>query len=244
MKLSFKNKNSFCNNFLSPISRLSDLAILTAKNNEIISLNKTADNNSILYAKCSDATLDNDQQVSLNIPDVKKFIKAFDCIEDQNIELTVNSNNIEYKSPKIKFKYHLLEDGIIAPVGLSLSKIQSFEFDVEFTIDIVTFQNLLKCSTFNNSEKIYFYSENGEIHCELTDKSKHNVDSFTTVLAETYQGNALSKPMPFLFDVVRSISTLRSSQLQFKINSSKGILCVEVEEPGYYLKYITTAKVI
>jgi hypothetical protein len=244
MILSIKNKTSFCNNFLTPISRLSDLAILTVKTNEIYSLNKTPDNNSILYAKCENISLDGSDSVLLNVPDVKKFVKAFDCINDESFDIKINSNNLEYKSPKIKFKYHLLEDGIISPVGLSLSKIQSFDFDVEFKVPINVFQDLLKSSTFNNSEKIYFYSENGEIHCELTDKSKHNVDSFSTVLAETYQGVAMTKPMPFLFDVLRSISTLRTAELEFKINTTKGILCLDITEPGYYLKYITTAKVI
>lgn len=245
MQLTFNNKFSFCDKFLSPISRISDLAIVSATSNEITSLNKTVDNNTILLARCKDAVLDVDQKVDLNIPDVKKFIRVFDCIEDETITVKINSNNIEYKSPKTRFKFHLLEDGIIAPPGHSIKKIESFEYDTVFRITLAEFNNLLKSSTFiTESNKIYIYTQDGSVQCELTDKSRHNLDSFTTQLAERYQGADVDKPIPFSFDVIRNISVLKTQELEFKINTSKGVLCVDVIDNDYQLKYISTAMVI
>lgn len=245
MQLTFNNKFSFCDKFLSPISRISDLAIISVFQNEITSLNKTADNNTILLARCKDASLDGDQKIDLNVPDVKKFIRVFDCISDENIAVKINNNNIEYKSPKTKFKFHLLEDGIITPPGHSLKKIDTFEYDVVFKISLAEFNNLLKSSTFiTDSNKIYIYTQDSSVQCELTDKSRHNLDSFTTQLADRYQGVDIDKPIPFSFDVVRNISVLKTQELEFKINTSKGILCVDVIDGDYQLKYISTAMVV
>lgn len=248
MQLTFNNKSNFCSKFLVPISRISDLSIISVNAHnvgEITSLNKTVDNNTILFAKCNDASLDAAQRVDLNVPDVKKFVKVFDCIEDETIVVQLNNNNIEYKSPKTKFKFHLLEDGIIAPLGHSLKKIESFEYDTHFKMDIATYNNIVRSSTFiTESNKIYIYTDEHGVSCELTDKSRHNLDSFTTQLAERYEGAEIIKPLPFSFDNIRNVSTLRATELDIKINTSKGILCVDVQDEGYHLKYISTAMVV
>lgn len=245
MQLTFSNKSHLCNKFLAPISRISDLAILTLEDGKIYSINKTTDNNIVLLARCGDVTSSESSKVNINLPDVKKFIKAFDAINDENISVTLNSNNIEYRSPQIKFKFHLLEDGIIAPAGLNLQKIERFEYDVHFRVSTTQLTSVLRSSTFiTESNKIYFYTEDGNVCCELTDKSRHNLDSFTTQLTDRYNGNEIIKPLPFAFDVVRNISTLKAVELDFHINTSRGILCVDVVDGDYQLKYISTAMVV
>lgn len=245
MQLTFNNKSNFCSKFLAPISRISDLAIISVDANNITSLNKTADNNTILLAKCIDAKLDSTEHINLNVSDVKKFIRVFDCIEEDNITVNVNLNNIEYKSSKTKFKFHLLEDGIIAPLGHSLKKIESFEYDANFKMSIDTFNTLLKSSTFiTESNKIYIYTQDGNVYCELTDKSRHNLDSYTTKLSERYEGADIEKPLPFSFDVIRNVAVLKAQEIDVKINTSKGVLCIDVEDGEYQLKYISTAMVV
>lgn len=245
MQLTFTNKSHLCNKFLAPISRISDLAILTLEDGKMYSINKTADNNIVLLARCGDVTSGEGDRTNINLPDVKKFIKAFDAIDDESISVTLNSNNIEYRSPQIKFKFHLLEDGIIAPAGLNLQKIERFEYDVHFRVSTAQLANVLRSSTFiTESNKIYFYTEDGKVCCELTDKSRHNLDSYTTQLADRYNGNEIIKPMPFAFDVVRNISTLKATEIDMHINTSRGILCVDVVDGDYQLKYISTAMVV
>ena len=47
------------------------------------------------------------------IQSFKKFIKIIDCIGQDTFELTINTNNIEYKSSATKFKFHLINDNIV-----------------------------------------------------------------------------------------------------------------------------------
>lgn len=245
MQLTLKDKSNFCNKFLKPISNVSDLVIVSVENDKISSLNKTADNNIILYATCTDIISDVDKKTALNIADIKKFIRAFDCIEDTQVVLKLNPNNVEYKSAKTKFKFHLLEDGIIAPVVMSVQKIENFKYDVTFKITPATFSSLLKSSTFitDNSCKVYIHTEDGKVHAELTDKTRYNVDSYSTLLSDSYEGNTISDPMPFPFESIRSISTFKGD-IKVQINTSLGVMCIDIiDESGYNLKYISTAMV-
>ena len=246
MQLTLNNKANFCTKFLKPISCISDLVIINVENDRISSLNKTSDNNIILYTTCTDISSDTEQRTSLNIADIKKFIRAFDCIEDTQVNVKVNGNNIEYKSPKTKFKFHLLEDGIIAPIAMSIQKIERFNYDTKFKISAAAFASLLRSSTFitDSNCKIYIYTEGSAVHAELTDKTRHNVDSYSTLLSDSYEGNAINSAIPFPFESIRSISTLKSLDISVQINTSLGIMCIDVVDEGYSLKYISTAMAV
>lgn len=245
MRLTLSNKTNFCNKFLVPIARVSDLAILTVESGVITSINKTADNNTLLVARCSDIAADTTTRTDINVPDVKKFVKAFDCIDADNITVDVNYNNIEYRSPRVKFKFHLLEDGIIAPLGHSIKKIENFDYDVHFKMQVSVLNHLMRSSTFASaSDKVYFSTEDGGVLCELNDKSRHNLDSFTTQVADRYEGSDVVKPIPFALDAIRYISALRSEELDVRINTGKGVLCIDVHDEAYQLKYVSTSKVV
>jgi len=239
MELIISNKDRFCNKFLSPITRIGEMAILSIKSNTISSLNKTADNNIILYAETA---LENASDVNLNIPDVKKLIKILECIDGDEIKLKLHNNNIEYKSEKTRFKYHLLEDGIINIPNISIDKINKFTYNTSFEVTTQTFNSLLKSSIFiTDSNKVYLYSENGNIYADLTDRSRHNVDNYTTILSNTYQGDELKKAIPFSFDVFRLITNLSSNIIKISVNSEKGIILFEITDSEYKLSYISTA---
>lgn len=242
MIISLNNKNDFVNKFLNPISRVNDLVTIKVDGNEVSSLNRTSDNNTILYASCNDITCDTTHNV--NIPDVKKLIKALDGITDNQVSLTVNPNNLEYKSNTVKFKFHLLEDGIIAVPNLNINKINNFQYNVRFKMTTQSLTNLLKSSTFiTDSNKMYIFSEGSVIYGELTDRSKHNIDMYTTVLTTAYDGEAIDKPIPFSFDTFRLLSTLKSNAFDVSLNTERGILAMDIIENGYKLKYISTSMV-
>lgn len=242
MIISLNNKNDFVNKFLNPISRVNDLVTIKVDGNEVSSLNRTSDNNTILYASCNDITCDTTHNV--NIPDVKKLIKALDGITDNQVSLTVNPNNLEYKSSTVKFKFHLLEDGIIAVPNLNINKINNFQYNVRFKMTTQSLTNLLKSSTFiTDSNKMYIFSEGSVVYGELTDRSKHNIDMYTTVLTTAYDGEAIDKPIPFSFDTFRLLSTLKSNAFDVSLNTERGILAMDIIENGYKLKYISTSMV-
>jgi hypothetical protein len=242
MNISLNNKTDFVSKFLLPISRVNDLVTVKVSGNEVFSLNRTADNNTILYASCNDIKCGIDCNV--NVPDIKKLIKALDGINDNQVDLTINSNNLEYKSSTIKFKFHLLEDGIIAVPNLNINKINNFQYNVRFKMTTASLNTLLKSSTFiTDSNKIYIFSEGDTVYGELTDRSKHNIDMYTTFLTTAYDGEAIDKPIPFTFDTFRLLSTLKSNVFDVSLNTERGILAIDIVENGYKLKYISTSMV-
>ena len=242
MNISLNNKADFLNKFLTPISRINDLVTIKVNGNEVFSLNRTSDNNTILYASCNDISCTTTRNI--NIPDIKKLIKALDGISDNQIDLTLNSNNLEYKSSTVKFKFHLLEDGIIAIPNLNVEKINNFQYNVRFKMTTTALNSLLKSSTFiTDSNKIYIFSQDNTVYGELTDRSKHNIDMYTTCLTTAYDGESIEKPLAFSFDTFRLLSTLKSNTFDVSLNTERGILAIDIIENGYKLKYISTSMV-
>jgi hypothetical protein len=174
---------------------------------------------------------------------IKKFIKAFECIpQDEDINLKLNENNIEYKSHINKFKFHLINDNIVRGPNYSIEKLNSLEFNSNFVLSYSTYVNLLKSSTFISTEKIYLFSEDSKIYGELTDKTKSNVDSYTILLADSYEGDEIKTSIPFDFNVFRSLYLVKGADADIKINT-KGIIAFILDYDKYKLKYISTAHV-
>jgi len=243
MIISINEKENLINKFLNPISNISDLSVLTIDSNKITSLNKTADNNVVLFAEIPYSG-DSNTKIDLNIPNVKKLIKILETIDGSNVEFTINNNNLEYKSSHTKFKYHLLENGIITIPSINLNKVNSFEWDTEFIITYDKFTQLHKSSTFiTDSNKIYFYAENGQIHDELNDHTRSNIDCYSTIIAEGYKGKPIDTPIPLSFDVFRMLYVVKNAEIAVKINSTKGVAIFDISGDGYKLQYITTALV-
>ena len=83
-----------------------------------------------------------------------------DCIEDETLHFKINSNHLLYKSDKIQFKYHFLDDSIVPKVTLKREKIESLKNDTFFDIDNKKFQEILKASSFTTeTNKIYIYGQ-------------------------------------------------------------------------------------
>ncbi len=123
------------------------------------------------------------------------------------LDLNINSNNIQYSGNGVKFKYHLFEEGFITRPNINLDKINKFKFDVEFNLDKILLQRLFKGSTFaSETNKIYFYTENGNLMAELTDRARHNTDNFTLSLGKT---DIELKPVPVNLDNIRLLSIVK-----------------------------------
>jgi len=243
MILRILNKTNFTQKFLHPVSRINDLCTLTVQENSIYNLNRTADSNFSLYSVCTDVeTIDFTENVNLSFADIKKFIKAFDCIADNTIDLVINSNSVEYKSNGTKFKFHLINDNIVKSPNYNIEKIKSLQFDNEFKLNISVYNMLIKSSTFiTSSNKIYISTENGYVLAELTDKSKNNIDSYSTKISDVYGGAAIEKALSFNFDLFRNISFLKTSDVLVRLNTKVGFIAFDVDDDKYKLKYTATA---
>ena len=234
-QLKVANKAEFLK-LLDAISKINDSGvILDLQEDKITSLVSSIDSTLIL---CSEYKTKLDFNSSLNVPDVKKLRNVLDTIEDTDISLDINSNNLEYKGDSIKFKYHLFEEGFITRPNINLEKINSFKFDVEFKLNKNTLQRLFKGSTFaSETNKIYFYTENGNLMAELTDRSRHNTDNFTLSLGKA---DIELKPVPVNLDNIRLLSII-NEEFNVSVNTEYGVVVFDIEDKDIKLKYIISA---
>tara|TARA_R100001129_G_scaffold47064_1_gene31962 strand:- start:1023 stop:1748 length:726 start_codon:yes stop_codon:yes gene_type:complete len=234
-QLEVVNKSEFLK-LLDAISKINDSGvILDIKEDRISSLVSSIDNTLIL---CSEYKADLGFKDTINVPDVKKLRNVLDTIEDSSISLEINTNNLQYKGTGVKFKYHLFEEGFITKPSINLDKINSFKFDVEFKLNKNTLQRLFKGSTFaSETNKIYFYTEDGNLMAELTDRARHNTDNFTLSLGKT---DINLKPTPINLDNIRLLSII-NEEFNVKVNTEYGVVVFDIEDKDIKLKYIISA---
>tara|TARA_R100001244_G_C5159642_1_gene130840 strand:- start:305 stop:1027 length:723 start_codon:yes stop_codon:yes gene_type:complete len=234
-QLKVTNKHEFLK-FLDAVSKINDRGVIVdIKKDKISSLVSSLDSTLILYAQYKAESIFED---TLNIPDVKKLRHVLDTVEDDNIGLEINTNNLQYTGSGVKFKYHLYEEGFITRPSINLDKISKFTFDVKFNIDRETLQRLFKGSTFaSETNKIYFYTENGQLMAELTDRARHNTDNFTLSLG---QASFILDPIPVNLDNIRLLSII-NSEFSVKINTEYGVVLFDIEHKDIKLKYIISA---
>jgi len=240
MILNLTNKSDFINSFLFPLSRIGTNCILKLSNKGITTLLSAADNTVILYgiyeAKLGDAV-----DTKLNIPDLHRLIKVLQCVDEDNIQLQVERNKIQYTSPNLRFTYHLLHDGILSIPPVNIKKIKQLSYDTTFTIPYGSFVNLLKSSTFTLSiNKMYFYTKDGNVYADIDDKESHNVDSICIKMCESFQGTPLDKPLPVSFETIRTLAGLKCDELIVKVNSKLNVMTFSVNTGNVKITYIVS----
>ena len=238
MKINISDKPTFINKFLNPLNKINENAVLRVNNDKISSLTSTNDGTLILHVVY---TCENDcESTILNVPDINKFIKVLSCTNEDELNITFDKNCLIYKSNDIKFKYHLLEDGILSSPAVNVSKVKELNFDISFRIDSATILNLLKGSTFTtDTNKIYFYTEDNCVYGKLTDLQKHNVDVYTQKLTDQYKGN-LNEPLPLSFEVIRMVSSIRFNHVDVHINADNNVYIFDISGENYKLNYIAS----
>jgi hypothetical protein len=245
MKLKIHNKTDFIQKFLVPISRINDLCTLKIHSDSISSLIRTPDNNFVLHAIYSEIGVD-DELVEKNISfaDIKRFIKAFECTEGEDVDLLVNDNNIEYKSTNVKFKFHLINDNLVKSPNFNLDKINSLNYNINSKISLNTILSLIKSSTFiTDSNKIYIKATKDGLYGELSDKTRDNIDSFTTKLSDELEGSVSEDTIILNFDIFRILSALKTQDIDIRLNTERGYVAFDIKDDKYKLKYIATSMV-
>tara|TARA_R110002020_G_scaffold37458_2_gene113146 strand:- start:852 stop:1574 length:723 start_codon:yes stop_codon:yes gene_type:complete len=233
--LKLTNKNEFLK-FLDAVSKVNDQGvILDIKNKKISALVSSLDSTLILHTYFK---IDTDLEATLNIPDVKKLKHVLDTIEKDEVELIINSNNLEYKGTDVKFKYHLYEEGFITRPNINLDKISKFKYDVEFELDKSNLQRIFKgCGFAHETNKIYFYTDNGKLMAELTDRSRHNTDNFTLSIGDA---NFNLEAVPLNLDNLRLLSSI-DEKFDVRVNTEFGVVVFDIQNNGIKLKYIISA---
>jgi len=239
--LKIKNKDLFVKGFLSPISKISDSAVVEIIDNQFSCLVCTADN-SVIYHSKYPVEIDSDENNILNFPDIKKMIRAIDAIADDDIVFTLENNNLSYKDKSLRFTYHLLEDGIVKKPKLNLQKLSETQFETSFTLKSDQIKDLVKGSVFSSdSNKVYISSNEDGVYAELTDKTRKNIDTITLRLTDTFEGDNVSS-LPINFDIFRLMES-GNKELNVKINSKLGIVIFEVTNNYNKTLYIVSSLV-
>jgi len=239
MKIKIFDKKEFIQNFLSPISTLNSVCCIDVQNNELKTICSSPDNTLCLI---SSQPASSDEVKLLNLPDVKRLSGALSLIKTKDIELNVIDNNIKYNDGNFKFSYHLLENGLIKKTTINVDKVNKLEYNICFDIPEQNLDTLLKGTSFAAAtNKIYLYTESDKIYAELGDKTKHNVDNFITVIAEKYTGNNITKPLPINLDTFRLIYFNGASSIKCSINTSYGVIKIDIIKGNTNLTYIMSA---
>ena len=239
MTIPIHNKNEFVDKFLTPLSRINNSCSLHLKDNKLTALVATPDASVILNAIWKfDA---NNDENKLNIPDLNKLIKVLDCIREEYVTLKINSNNISYNEKGIKFKYHLLEDGILSTPAINIEKVKALKYDTNFNIAGQDLQSLIKSSTFaSETDKLYIRTGDGKVFSELTDKNKSNVDSIELVLSPEFSGSEIDNALALSFEIIRIVSCNRFGNVATKINTNLGVLLFELNNDNVELIYVAS----
>ncbi len=225
--------------FLESISKINESTILTlseGKTGLLTSLVSSADNTLILYGEISG--VDANYNGTLNIPDLKKLIRVVDSLDTQDLSLTINNNNVEYRGKSLKFKYHLYEDGFLSKPAINVEKIKSFNYDINFILKKEQISSIIKGSTFaTETNKLYLYTQDGRLKGELTDRARHNTDVFALDLGEV---DFTLSPLPINFDNIKLLSFI-GEDIKFGINTEYGVTIIDISNNSIKLKYIITS---
>lgn len=218
------DKKDFAENFLTVIGKAVDVVSIKITNTGMYTVCNKPDSSIILLGKYN-YSFDIAEELSLNIGDIKKLLRVLDCIDEETFNFKINSNHLFYKSDKIQFKYHFLDDSIVPKATLKKDKIESLKNDTFFDIDGRKLQEILKASSFTtDTNKIYIYGQNGGVNCELGDKEKSNTDSISMKLTDTLEGAPLTSIIPFNLDVFRLFSGVKFEKARVGINNTYKIM--------------------
>lgn len=223
------NKKDFTDNFLNVIGKAVDVVSIKGNQDGLHAICNKPDSSIIILGKYK-FPLALDQEISLNIGDIKKLLRVLDCLDEEEISFKLNSNHLLYKSNKIQFKYHFLDDSIIPKVSLKREKIEGLKNDTFFDIDSKKLHEILKASSFTvDTNKIYIFKQIDGVYCELGDKEKSNTDSIVMKIADDIEGADLTQVIPFNLDIFRLFSGIKFERARVGINNQFKIMSLFIK---------------
>ena len=239
MILKIQNRSDFVASFLGPVKQISDKCVIRVEKKHYTCLVASPDGTLILFNKFKHDN-DVDEPIKLNISDVDKLIKILSYIEQESIEVELSENCLQYKDQDIQFNYYLLEDGVLSCPAVSVDKLKKLEYDMSFMLANDSLSNLNKLSLYaSDSEKVYFYTKDGEVHGELNDKKRQNINSASIKISSNFKGNELQIPIPVKYDNLRTISASQRSSINTFINTELSVMLFqcsnEVSQGAYFV---------
>ena len=241
MILPINNRDNFIKSFLNPISRLAPNCTLNVDDK----ISTIVHNNSNIFLK-AEYILDWDDHSSeclLCLPDTIKLIKILSCLEEEDINLKYESNCITYNSGKgSKFKYHLFDDSLSLKSPFNFDRIKEIDKWSQFTLSREKNNSILKALPFvTENSKIYLTNNDTNVYAELTDKKLQNVDSYTTLVGEDFDGDSIVGELILDVELFRLISTLSFDECKVYINNDFKMLKLSITVDKCNLIFVSTS---
>jgi hypothetical protein len=124
---------------------------------------------------------------------------------------------------------------------MSLEKIKSISYDIDFNISKSFIKNLLKTnSAFSDTNKLYIYTKDGELYWNLQDKTSANSDVVSII-----SGSVDFELDDFIInlDNLRLLTFTENNDFNFKINTKFGVANINLNFEKVYLNYIISSLV-
>ena len=236
-------KENFLQRFLIPVSKLTDNAVITIIDDEVNSVCASTDGSVVLLAslKLTNGSCNN---ARLNLPDVKKFIRLLDCIEENNILLEFKNNHLRHNTSNFKFNYHLFEDSYMQRCPVNQDKIKALKYDSTFLLTTNKFNDILKASSIaTDSDKLYFYTRDNEVYAELNDYERQNINSITYKISDKFVGEPIKNVLPLNLESIRLLSGLKADTFVVKINNALKVTLFEIISDNINIKFVISALV-
>ncbi len=237
------NKDSFVQKFLQPISKLTDNVSISINDDEIFTTCASQDGSIVLLASYK-ADVGVKGIPRINLPDVKKFVRLLDCIEENNIVVTIENNHLKYTTPSFKFNYYLLEDSYMQRCPVNPEKIKQLKYDTAFILPITKFNEILKGSSIaTDSDKLYFFTKDGNVYCELNDLERQNINNVTYLVTNKFAGENIKNTLPLNLENVRLLAGIKCDEFAIKVNNDLKVTLFEIKEKDITIKFIISALV-
>lgn len=238
--------DKFIGKFLVPIGRVAENCVVVAEPNCLYALVNDSAGSVILYNKIGAVCEIGDKpQVNINIKDVKKFIKVFECIDSDGelvLELDDKASVLKYRSKTMNFKIHLMTDNIIKASVINIKKFQELAYDFDFILTSEDASKIIKGSVFTSEvDRVYIYCKDGSVHADLTLQSSQDVDSMSFLIADKYNGESIPAPIPVNLETLRLIASTRFTAAKVRVNTRMKYLLFDIQNDESELKYLVSA---
>jgi hypothetical protein len=229
-------KNQF-QSFLKGLSKINDRLVLYSVDDVLYSITSSEDNALYLHAHME---AECGEDFKINLPSISKLDAAIKVIREDDIEITLNKNRLDYRGGGLKFSYHLLDDGVLTEPKISLQKLNSFTYDIEFEVSSKFLTQLLKQFKLTPTDKVYIYTLNDKLIWKLGDETKPNTDSFEIESMDVDFN--IEEPIIIKSNNLKLISAT-NSDLKFNINSKMRITKISIEQEELTMDYYLTSHV-
>ena len=242
MELEIKNSSEFVNGFIGGLAKISDTGVIKLSNKKFSCITATPDNTIVVNSEYLDDNISEELNLTLNIPDFKKLQKLL-AILPSNFILNIDNNSIGYNSESTRFKFHLYEEGIINSPALNIGKINNIPFNYKFHILTEDIRGLMKSSfLLPDITKVYFNFTDNKVHGEITDKTRHSVDSFTKLLCNNAEitGESITRSVPINIEILRLLTAVSYDSLLVQYSKDLSILTFDIKQTNLHIKYIVS----